>query len=124
MKKELIIEVQKVQGDILSNFGNTAYVKLSNDFNYENIPCELYELWYSPYKFSFKKLIDFKEIQNKKYDELLEYYLKLIILRDKLEVIFYEILLQKLNFKLKAKQLNKNKKMLKGEINNGKTNMD
>lgn len=124
MKKRLIIEIQKLQGDILINFGNTAYVRLLNDFNYENIPSELYELWYSPYKFSFKKLIDFKEIPNKKNDELLEYYSKLIILKYKLEVIFDKILLQKLNFKLKAKQLNKIIKMLKGEINNDKTYMD
>ena len=124
MKKRLIIEIQKLQGDILINFGNTAYVRLLNDFNYENIPSELYELWYSPHKFSFKKLIDFKEIPNKKNDELLEYYSKLIILKYKLEVIFDKILLQKLNFKLKAKQLNKIIKMLKGEINNGKTYMD
>ena len=54
-----ILENTKIiQVDILSNFGNTKYQKISKDMFLKDIPDELYELWYSPDKFSFIRLID------------------------------------------------------------------
>ena len=59
-----ILENTKIiQVDILSNFGNTKYQKISKDMFLKDIPDELYELWYSPDKFSFIRLIDLNNIQ-------------------------------------------------------------
>lgn len=91
MKKKLIKNLSKLQADILSNFGNTAYQRVSKDIHLENIPDELYEFWYSPNKFSFSGLIDLNNIQYLSDTELLEYYSQLISLNSKLETIFNKI---------------------------------
>ena len=80
-----------IQVDILSNFGNTGYQKISKDMFLKDIPNELYELWYSPDEFSFIRLIDLNNIQYLSNNELSEYYSQLIILKNKLEIIFNDI---------------------------------
>ncbi|MBG9984452.1 hypothetical protein HYO62_06050 [Aerococcaceae bacterium DSM 111022] len=56
----------------LRHYGNLAYQRLSNDWYFENVPDELWELWYSPDKDSFitlsKNQSDIKYMSN---DELI-----------------------------------------------------
>ena len=118
-------KTKRLQVDILSNFGNTAYQKISKDIYLESISDELYELWYSPYEFSFRKLKDLYNIQYLGDNELLEYYSQLITLKSKLEGIFNNIEKQRLI--KKSKEVNKKKinllkkliKLLEEDINNG-----
>ena len=123
--KDLKEKTKRLQVDILSNFGNTGYQKISKDIYLESIPDELYELWYLPYEFSFRKLKDLDNIQYLGDNELLEYYSQLITLKSKLEGIFNNIEKQRLI--KKSKEVNKKKinllkkliKLLEEEINNG-----
>lgn len=87
----MLENTKRIQVDILSNFGNTAYQKISKDIHFENIPNELYELWYFPDEFSFIKLIDLNNLQYLSSNELSEYHSQLIILKNKLEIIFNDI---------------------------------
>lgn len=87
----MLENTKRIQVDILSNFGNTAYQKISKDIHFENIPNELYELWYSSDEFSFIRLIDLNNIQYLSSNELSEYHSQLIILKNKLEIIFNDI---------------------------------
>ena len=80
-----------IQVDILSTFGNTGYQKISKDMFLKNIPDKLNEHWYSPNEFSFIRLIDLNNIQYLSNNELSEYYSQLIILKNKLEIIFNDI---------------------------------
>lgn len=100
-------KTKRLQVDILSNFGNTGYQKISKDIYLESISDELYELWYSPYEFSFIKLKDLYNIQYLGDNELLEYYSQLITLKSKLEGIFNNIEKQRLI--KKSKEVNKKK---------------
>lgn len=123
--KDLKEKTKRLQVDILSNFGNTGYQKISKDIYLESIPDELYELWYSPYEFSFRKLKDLDNIQYLGDNELLEYYSQLITLKSKLDGIFNNIEKQRLI--KKSKEVNKKKinllkkliKLLEEDINNG-----
>ena len=47
--------LERLQSKILADYGNTAYRLLSKDNMLKNIPSELYEIWYSPYKFFKRK---------------------------------------------------------------------
>lgn len=87
----MLENTKRIQVDILSNFGNTAYQKISKDIHFENIPNELYELWYFPDEFSFIRLIDLNNLQYLSSNELSEYHSQLIILKNKLEIIFNDI---------------------------------
>lgn len=87
----MLKNTKRIQVDILSNFGNTAYQKISKDIHFENIPNELYELWYFPDEFSFIRLIDLNNLQYLSSNELSEYHSQLIILKNKLEIIFNDI---------------------------------
>lgn len=97
MKDYILKKTINLQVDILSNFGNTAYQRISKDIPLENIPSELNELWYLSEEFSFGKLTYLNEIQYLSYTELLEYYSQLVSLNTKLEVIFSNIEKQRLN---------------------------
>lgn len=113
--KYLITKTKRIQVDILSNFGNSAYQRISKDIHFDYIPSELYELWYFD-EFSFIRLIDLNNIQYLSYNELLEYYSQLVSLNTKLEVIFYNIEKQRLNRILKDtnnKKINLLKKIIK-----------
>ena len=54
--------LERFQAHILANYGNTAYRLRSKDNMLKNIPNELYEIWYSPYKFSFMSFKDVKDL--------------------------------------------------------------
>lgn len=85
--KSITKAIIKIQVNILSNFGNTAYQRLSKDFHFDNVPAELYEIWQS----SFLALIDINRIKYLSYNELSEYYSQLTTLKNKLEIIFHDI---------------------------------
>ncbi len=88
--KSITKAIIKIQVNILSNFGNTAYQRLSKDFHFDNVPAELYEIWQS----SFLALIDINRIKYLSYNELSEYYSQLTRLKNKLEIIFNDISIQ------------------------------
>lgn len=94
--KYLITKTKRIQVDILSNFGNSAYQRISKDIHFDYIPSDLYTLWYLQDKFSFRQLIDLNNIQHLSDTELLEYYSQLVSLNSKLEVIFNNIEKQRL----------------------------
>ena len=93
----MLENTKRIQVDILSNFGNTAYQKISKDIHFENIPNELYELWYSSDEFSFIRLIDLNNIQYLSSNELSEYHSQLITLKNKLGIVFNNISIQQSN---------------------------
>ncbi len=93
----MLENTKRIQVDILSNFGNTAYQKISKDIHFENIPNELYELWYSSDEFSFIRLIDLNNIQYLSSNELSEYHSQLITLKNKLGIVFNDISIQHSN---------------------------
>lgn len=97
MKEYILKNTITLQIDILANFGNSGYQKVSKDFNLYNIPKELYDLWYNSINFSFLNLIDIHRIKYFSNKELLEYYTQLVSLNTKLEVIFNNIEKQRLN---------------------------
>ena len=80
--------IQKLQAYILINYGKTAYQRISKDTYFDNIPSELYELWYSPYIFSFRKFKDIKEIPTLKGKALFRYYSNIVGIFIKLNTIF------------------------------------
>lgn len=105
-----------IQVEMLSKYGNTGYQKISKDIFLKNIPDELYELWYSQDKFSFRKLVGLQEIQYLNNDELLKYYIQLITLIYRLEVIFNDIEKNRLikeSIKVNKKRITLLKKLIK-----------
>lgn len=101
MKEYILKNTITLQVDILANFGNSGYQKVSKDFHLYNIPKELYDLWYTSIDFSFLNLIDIHRIKYFSNKELLEYYSQLVLLRTKLAVIFNNISSKKEVKKLK-----------------------
>ena len=79
--------LERFQAHILANYGNTAYRLRSKDNMLKNIPNELYEIWYSPYKFSFMSFKDVKDLPFLKGRELISYYFKIIIIFIKIKKI-------------------------------------
>ena len=80
--------LKKIQAHILRNYNNTSYQKISGDTYFENIPSELYELWYSPHIFSFMKFKDIKDIPYLKGKVLLRYYFNIVKIFIKINTIF------------------------------------
>ena len=83
--------LEQLQSKILADYGNTAYILLSKDNMLKNIPNDLYELWYSPYKFSFRHFKDVKDLPFLKGRELISYYFKIVIIFIKVKIIFKKI---------------------------------
>lgn len=83
--------LEQLQSKILADYGNTAYRLLSKDNMLKNIPNELYEIWYSPYKFSFRSFKDVKDLPFLKGKELISYYFKIIIIFIKIKKIFNKL---------------------------------
>ena len=83
--------LERLQSKILADYGNTAYRLLSKDNMLKNIPSELYEIWYSPYKFSFRSFKDIKDLPFLKGRELISYYFKIIIIFIKIKKIFNKL---------------------------------
>lgn len=83
--------LEQLQSKILADYGNTAYRLLSKDNMLKNIPNELYEIWYSPYKFSFMSFKDVKDLPFLKGRELISYYFKIIIIFIKIKKIFNKL---------------------------------
>lgn len=81
----------RIQSSILTNYGNTSYQIISNDVYFENIPTELYEIWYSPNNFSFREFEDIKTISYLKGKVLLIYYFNIFIIFIKLKIIFIKM---------------------------------
>ena len=83
--------LEQLQSKILADYGNTSYRLLSKDNMLKNIPNDLYEIWYCPYKFSFKSFKDVKDLPLLKGKELISYYFKIIIIFIKVKIIFKKI---------------------------------
>lgn len=77
----------------LMDYGNIAYQRQSNDWNFENVPNELMKLWYCPEKDSFLTLsINESDIKYKSNDELIILIEKEGHLLSQLEKIFSNLL--------------------------------
>ena len=77
--------LERFQAHILANYGNTAYRLRSKDNMLKNIPNELYEIWYSPYKFSFRSFKDVKDLPYLKGEALIIYYYNIIMIHIQLK---------------------------------------
>lgn len=83
--------LERFQAHILANYGNTAYRLRSKDNMLKNIPNELYEIWYSPYKFSFRSFKDVKDLPYLKGEALIIYYYNIIMIHIQLKIIFNKL---------------------------------
>ena len=83
--------LERFQAHILANYGNTAYRLRSKDNMLKNIPNELYEIWYCPYKFSFKSFKDVKDLPYLKGEALIIYYYNIIMIHIQLKIIFNKL---------------------------------
>ena len=83
--------LEQLQSKILADYGNTAYRLLSKDNMLKNIPNDLYELWYSPYKFSFRSFKDVKDLPYLKGEALIIYYYNIIMIHIQLKIIFNKL---------------------------------
>lgn len=81
----------KFQSYILTNYGNTQYRYLSKDNMLKNIPKNLYEIWYCPYSFSFRKFKDVKELPYLHGKALLNYFFNILMCFIKLKIILKKI---------------------------------
>ena len=83
--------LERFQAHILANYGNTAYRLRSKDNMLKNIPNELYEIWYCPYKFSFRSFKDVKDLPYLKGEALIIYYYNIIMIHIQLKIIFNKL---------------------------------
>ena len=83
--------LEQLQSKILADYGNTSYRLLSKDNMLKNIPNDLYEIWYCPYKFSFKSFKDVKDLPYLKGEALIIYYYNIIMIHIQLKIIFNKL---------------------------------
>ena len=83
--------LERFQAHILANYGNTSYQRISRDTYFENVPNELYEIWYSPQKFSFRNFKDVKDLPYLKGEALIIYYYNIIMTHIQLKIIFKKL---------------------------------
>lgn len=80
--------LERFQAHILANYGNVAYQRVSKDTYFKTVPNELYEIWYCPYKFSFRSFKDVKDLPYLKGEALIIYYYNIIMIHIQLKIIF------------------------------------
>lgn len=83
--------LERFQAHILANYGNVAYQRISKDTYFKTVPNELYEIWYCPYKFSFRSFKDVKDLPYLKGEALIIYYYNIIIIHIQLKIIFNKL---------------------------------
>lgn len=83
--------LERFQAYILANYGNVAYQRISKDTYFKTVPNELYEIWYSPYKFSFRSFKDVKDLPYLKGEALIIYYYNIIMIHIQLKIIFNKL---------------------------------
>lgn len=83
--------LERFQAHILANYGNTAYQRISKDTYFKTVPHELYEIWYCPYKFSFRSFKDVKDLPYLKGEALIIYYYNIIMTHIQLKIIFNKL---------------------------------
>lgn len=83
--------LERFQAYILANYGNVAYQRISKDTYFKTVPNELYEIWYCPYKFSFRSFKDVKDLPYLKGEALIIYYYNIIMIHIQLKIIFNKL---------------------------------
>ena len=83
--------LERFQAHILANYGNVAYQRVSKDTYFKTVPNELYEIWYCPYKFSFRSFKDVKDLPYLKGEALIIYYYNIIMTHIQLKIIFNKL---------------------------------
>ena len=83
--------LERFQAHILANYGNTAYQRISKDTHFKTVPNELYEIWYCPYKISFRSFKDVKDLPYLKGEALIIYYYNIIMIHIQLKIIFNKL---------------------------------
>ena len=83
--------LERFQAHILANYGNVAYQRISKDTYFKTVPNELYEIWYCPYKFSFRSFKDVKDLPYLKGEALIIYYYNIIMTHIQLKIIFNKL---------------------------------
>ena len=83
--------LERFQAHILANYGNVAYQRVSKDTYFKTVPNELYEIWYCPYKFSFRSFKDVKDLPYLKGEALIIYYYNIIMIHIQLKIIFNKL---------------------------------
>lgn len=83
--------LERFQAHILANYGNVAYQRISKDTYFKTVPNELYEIWYCPYKFSFRSFKDIKDLPYLKGEALIIYYYNIIMIHIQLKIIFNKL---------------------------------
>lgn len=83
--------LERFQAHILANYGNVAYQRISKDTYFKTVPNELYEIWYCPYKFSFRSFKDVKDLPYLKGEALIIYYYNIIMIHIQLKIIFNKL---------------------------------
>ena len=72
MMIDLKQQLRDLYSDRLIKYSNTAYQQISNDWNFENVPDELLEIWCgrAPYSFHALSIACDSDIDKMSYDEL------------------------------------------------------
>lgn len=83
--------LERFQAHILANYGNVAYQRVSKDTYFKTVPNKLYEIWYCPYKFSFRSFKDVKDLPYLKGEALIIYYYNIIMIHIQLKIIFNKL---------------------------------
>lgn len=96
-KTDLKQTLRELRNYRLINYGNTTYQRISNDWNFDNVPTELWEIWYGQDSLSFITLsIQYNsDIDSISYNELVHWIDNERRLITRLEKIFSNLEKQK-----------------------------
>ncbi|WP_155974450.1 hypothetical protein [Streptococcus ruminantium] len=94
MKKHLKSILEQLRSIRLQNYGVVGYQKRSQDIMLQDIPIELFELWYNPNIESFRNLSKNSKVSISEIDiyELSRLILNEVYLLTRLEIIFSSLL--------------------------------
>ncbi|MGQ7657047.1 hypothetical protein [Streptococcus suis] len=94
MKKHLNSILEQLRSIRLQNYGVVGYQKHSQDIMLQDIPIELFELWYNPNIVSFRNLSKNSKVSISEIDiyELSRLILDEVYLLTRLEIIFSSLL--------------------------------
>lgn len=90
MNTNLAHTLRNLRAYRLKNYGNTAYQRISGDWNFEHVPFELMELWYGQDTLSFITLSIEQDsaIDCMSHNELVRWIANELYLIDRLEKFF------------------------------------
>lgn len=94
MKKQLNSILDQLRSIRLQNYGVVGYQKRCQDIMLQDIPIELFELWYNPNIVSFRNLSKNSKVSISEIDiyELSRLILNEVYLLTRLEIIFSSLL--------------------------------